>query len=38
MALASGATADDLSLMLWEMGDDALFRLTLIEDEHRLSR
>jgi RES domain-containing protein len=35
---APGATADDLNLVLWRWGDAAPERLTLIDDEGRLSR
>lgn len=37
-SFAPGATADDLNLVLWTWGATAPFRLTLIDDENRLSR
>lgn len=37
-SFAPGAGADDLNLVLWNWGDKAPCRLTLIDDEHRLSR
>lgn len=37
-SFASGASSDDLNLVLWKWGDKAPHRLTLIDDEHRLSR
>jgi RES domain-containing protein len=37
-SFAPGASADDLNLVLWKWGDKAPYRLTLIDDEHRLSR
>jgi RES domain-containing protein len=37
-SFAPGASADDLNLVLWKWGDKAPHRLTLIDDEHRLSR
>lgn len=37
-SFAAGATADDLNIVLWKWGDKAPSRLTLIDDEHRLSR
>ncbi len=36
-SFAPGATADDLNLVLWRWGDAAPSRLTLIDDENRLS-
>jgi RES domain-containing protein len=36
-SFAAGATADDLNLVLWRWGDAAPERLTLIDDEGRLS-
>ena len=37
-SFAPGATGDDLNLVLWKWGDAAPCRLTLIDDENRLSR
>ena len=37
-SFASGATADDVNLVLWTWGDALPSRLTLIDDEGRLSR
>lgn len=37
-SFAPGAKDDDLNLVLWTWGKAALGRLTLIDDEHRLSR
>jgi RES domain-containing protein len=37
-SFAPGATSDDLNLVLWRWGDAAPCRLTLIDDENRLSR
>lgn len=37
-SFAPGATADDLNLVLWTWGGAAPCRLTLIDDENRLSR
>ncbi len=37
-SFAAGATADDLNLVLWTWGAAVPFRLTLIDDENRLSR
>lgn len=37
-SFAPGATDDDLNLVLWAWSDAAPFRLTLIDDENRLSR
>ncbi|RXT44659.1 hypothetical protein B6S44_27450 [Bosea sp. Tri-44] len=37
-SFAPGATPDDLNLVLWRWGDTTPSRLTLIDDEHRLSR
>lgn len=37
-SFAAGATNDDLNVVLWTWGDAAPSRLTLIDDEHRLSR
>lgn len=37
-SFAPGATGDDLNLVLWTWGDAAPSRLTLIDDENRLSR
>jgi RES domain-containing protein len=37
-SFASGATETDLNLVLWEWGASAPARLTLIDDEKRLSR
>lgn len=37
-SFAPGATNDDLNLVLWTWGAAAPSRLTLIDDEHRLSR
>jgi len=37
-SFAPGATGDDLNLVLWRWGDAAPCRLTLIDDEGRLSR
>ncbi len=36
-SFAPGATEDDLNLVLWTWGDAAPSRLTLIDDENRLS-
>ena len=36
-SFAPGATDDDLNLVLWTWSDAAPFRLTLIDDEDRLS-
>lgn len=37
-SFAKGATPDDLNLVLWRWGADAPARLTVIDDEGRLSR
>ena len=37
-SFAPGATRDDLNLVLWRWGNTTPCRLTLIDDEHRLSR
>ena len=37
-SFAPGATVDDLNLVLWKWGDAGPCRLTLIDDENRLSR
>jgi RES domain-containing protein len=37
-SFAPGATKDDLNLVLWQWGDSLPSRLTLIDDENRLSR
>ena len=37
-SFAPGAGAEDLNLVLWTWGSRAPARLTLIDDEHRLSR
>jgi len=37
-SFAAGATEDDVNLVLWRWGADAPSRLTLIDDEGRLSR
>ncbi|WP_315927851.1 RES family NAD+ phosphorylase [Mesorhizobium sp. SP-1A] len=37
-SFASGAAGDDLNLVLWKWGAAAPCRLTLIDDENRLSR
>jgi RES domain-containing protein len=37
-SFAHGASDDDLNLVLWRWGDAAPCRLTLIDDEDRLSR
>jgi RES domain-containing protein len=37
-SFAPGATNEDLNLVLWRWGAVAPCRLTLIDDEHRLSR
>jgi RES domain-containing protein len=37
-SFAPGATADDINLVLWTWGDALPSRLTLIDDEGRLSR
>ncbi|RWK66828.1 RES domain-containing protein [Mesorhizobium sp.] len=37
-SFAPGASTDDLNLVLWKWGDKAPSRLTLIDDENRLSR
>lgn len=37
-SFAPGATDDDLNLVLWKWGDQAPCRLTLTDDENRLSR
>ena len=37
-SFASGATADDLNLVLWNWGDALPCRLSLIDDENRLGR
>ena len=37
-SFAPGATKDDLNLVLWQWGDSPPSRLTLIDDENRLSR
>ena len=37
-SFAPGATERDLNLVLWQWGDAAPARLTLIDDENRLSR
>lgn len=36
-SFAKGATADDLNVVLWQWGTTAPSRLTLIDDERRLS-
>ena len=35
---APGSSADDMNVVLWKWGDRAPARLTLIDDENRLSR
>jgi RES domain-containing protein len=37
-SFAAGSTSKDLNLVLWSWGDAAPHRLTLIDDENRLSR
>jgi RES domain-containing protein len=37
-SFASGSAAEDLNLVLWTWGSSAPARLTLIDDENRLSR
>ena len=37
-SFAPGATENDLNLVLWDWGDSPPSRLTLIDDENRLSR
>jgi RES domain-containing protein len=37
-SFAPGATEDDLNLVLWRWGDATPSRLTVIDDENRLSR
>ena len=37
-SFAPGASATDLNLVLWRWGDAPPARLTLIDDENRLSR
>lgn len=37
-SFAPGAGADDLNLVLWTWGDTSPSRLTLVDDENRLSR
>jgi RES domain-containing protein len=37
-SFAPGATRDDLNLVLWQWSDDLPIRLSLIDDERRLSR
>lgn len=37
-SFATGATEDDMNIVLWKWSDKAPSRLTLIDDEHRLSR
>jgi RES domain-containing protein len=37
-SFAPGASGKDLNLVLWKWGDDAPSRVTLIDDENRLSR
>jgi RES domain-containing protein len=37
-SFAPGATRDDLNLVLWRWSTSTPCRLTLIDDEHRLSR
>jgi hypothetical protein len=37
-SFAPGATNDELNLVLWQWGDSPSSRLTLIDDENRLSR
>lgn len=37
-SFAPGATEDDLNLVLWQWGTSAACRLTLIDDENRLSQ
>jgi RES domain-containing protein len=37
-SFAPGATKDDLNLVLWQWSDSPPSRLTLIDDENRLSR
>lgn len=37
-SFAPGATDDDLNLVLWQWGDSSPSKLTLIDDENRLSR
>jgi RES domain-containing protein len=37
-SFAPGATKDDLNLVLWQWSDSPPARLTLIDDENRLSR
>lgn len=37
-SFAPGASAQDLNLVLWQWGEVLPFRLTLIDDENRLSR
>ena len=37
-SFAPGATESDLNLVLWDWGESPPSRLTLIDDENRLSR
>lgn len=37
-SFAAGATGDDFNLVLWKWSDTLPFRLTLIDDDNRLSR
>ena len=37
-SFAPGTTSDDLNLVLWRWGDGPPVRLTVIDDENRLSR
>lgn len=37
-SFAPGSSTDDLNLVLWKWGDAAPCRLTLVDDENRLSR
>ncbi|SHF58103.1 hypothetical protein [Devosia limi] len=37
-SFATGATSEDLNLVLWTWGNAAPVRVTLIDDESRLSR
>ena len=37
-SFAPGASESDLNLVLWDWGDSPPSRLTLIDDENRLSR
>jgi len=37
-SFASGAAKEDLNLVLWKWGEKAPSRLTLVDDENRLSR